>query len=65
MFIVWAMPNTNEMMGELSPALTKPEPMRWRLLTWRPNLVWAVVMVVMLSWAFSQMGHRRGLYFQF
>ena len=40
--IVWAMPNTQQIMHRFSPAIGRVQPGWWPQLAWQPNRTWAV-----------------------
>jgi len=64
--IIWGAPNAVQIMGQLSPALQKIPATKWRVLIWRPSIVWALVIAVSLSYVLTQLDQPgRFLYFQF
>jgi hypothetical protein len=70
LFIIWAMPNTQEWMGILDAAKVSPAPTGWRaLLNWQPERWWtwttasAVLALCLLLLASG--GPSEFLYFQF
>ncbi len=74
LFMVWFLPNTQEMLATVSPALDYPGPdvgakpagrlMRW--LQWRPNAVWAVAIAIVAVFTITQMSRiSEFIYWQF
>jgi alginate O-acetyltransferase complex protein AlgI len=64
--IVWGAPNSIQLMGLASPALQKIPATRWRLLVWKPNVVWGLLIAVSLYYVLTQLDQPgRFLYFQF
>jgi len=64
--IVWAAPNSVQILDSFSPALQKVEQTKWRLLRWRPNLNWAGGIGAILFFVLTRLGTPgRFLYFQF
>lgn len=64
--IVWLAPNSNQIMGDYSPALegSSPAPRAW--MRWRPNLAWLVLTLLVLAYAMLNLDKTaRFLYFQF
>ena len=74
LFVVWFLPNTQEMLARFSPALDYPGPdagakpvgrlMRWS--QWRPNAVWAVAVAITAVFTITQMSRISDfIYWQF
>ncbi len=69
LFIVWFMPNSQEIMAEYEPALgfvRKEVPIAWKLLLWRPSPAWAGVYGLSACISVISMARPNSfLYFQF
>jgi hypothetical protein len=64
--IIFAMPNSQEIMGRFEPALNfTPRPVM-RLLAWQPTIGWAAATATGMFWCLGLLGYtHRFLYFQF
>jgi hypothetical protein len=65
-FIVWAFPNSQEIMAKFSPTLTevKADMPKWML--WRPTLGWALALGLLLAVCLMSLQQTKVfLYFQF
>jgi len=63
--IVWAAPNTQQLMADYEPALDVPRESP-SVLRWSPTLPNAVVVWALMFWAIIHLGRRSAfLYFQF
>jgi alginate O-acetyltransferase complex protein AlgI len=65
-FIIFAMPNSQEIMGRFEPAPNfTPRPMKWPF-SWHPSPGWAAVTAIGFFWCLGMLGNtHRFLYFQF
>jgi len=64
--IAWLMPNSQQIMADFHPALTKVEPFWSNRVSWRPNFLWAVVISGLFVVCTTQIDNpTRFLYFQF
>ena len=64
--IAWCTPNTYQILGDYSPGLQKVSAMKSKLLSWKPNLAWALIVGTGLFLAMTRLSHPgRFLYFQF
>lgn len=64
--IVWACPNTQQIMVDFAPALESIRPFPWRSLRWRPGVGWGLVMGALLLASLCNLENvSRFLYFQF
>ena len=46
--IIFALPNTQQVMAKFTPYLAKVEAPRWKLFLWEPQIAWAVGLAVVL-----------------
>jgi alginate O-acetyltransferase complex protein AlgI len=64
--IVWAVPNSQQIIGKFAPILENPSPGGRTELQWRPNMVWALIIGVLLWASVMSLGQSTVfLYFQF
>ncbi len=63
-FVVWFMPNTQQILGE-EPGPTGASASFWAALRWRPNLYWTAGMAVLFFAILTNMENSSFLYFQF
>ncbi len=66
MVMVWATPNSQQILGNFAPVLEEVEEGGMKWLRWRPNLAWAAVTAVMLWLAIFNLNQATTfIYFQF
>ena len=64
--IVWLAPNSQQIMADFQPALSKVEPFWSKRLSWKPTLFWAITMSVVFIVCMTEIDNpARFLYFQF
>jgi D-alanyl-lipoteichoic acid acyltransferase DltB (MBOAT superfamily) len=64
--IVWAFPNTQEIMANYEPALDPVQASAWSWLAWRPSWPWAIVIGLIFIFSIEGISRSRSfLYFQF
>lgn len=65
-FIVWALPNTQQIMVRYSPVLEKVSPARWPVVEWKPSPLWtAAAFLLMICSLVALPQATVFLYFQF
>jgi D-alanyl-lipoteichoic acid acyltransferase DltB (MBOAT superfamily) len=65
-FIIFFMPNSQQIMGKFEPALDFKEEAGYRALSWSPSIGWAAAMGIGFFWCLGSLGTaHRFLYFQF
>jgi hypothetical protein len=64
--IIFALPNTQQIMAKFAPYLAKVDAPRWKLLLWEPQTQWAVALGVLLFLDILSLNYSPPfLYFQF
>ncbi|MGA7383719.1 MAG: MBOAT family O-acyltransferase [Methylocella sp.] len=64
--IIFALPNTQQIMAKFAPYLAKVEAPRWKLLLWEPQVQWAAALGVLLFLDLMSLNYSPPfLYFQF
>lgn len=65
-FIVWALPNSQMIMGKFSPTLTEAQPDAPQWLLWQPTVRWALALGLLLAVCLMSLQQTKVfLYFQF
>lgn len=66
MILVWATPNSQQILGKFAPVLERVEEGGMKWLRWQPNAIWAVVTALLLWIAAFNLNHATTfIYFQF
>jgi hypothetical protein len=64
--IVWAMPNSQQILANFSPVLDHITMPRFRFIQWQPSIAWGFVIGLAFAWAVGSLTNpTQFIYFQF